>query len=75
MPVFEYRCLSCNTKYEIFHYTKEKEEDIICPKCKSNKYEKLLSTFSSNISSSNNTNEIPSACQSCCQGNSCGLNY
>jgi len=75
MPVYEYKCKSCNSKYEIFHFTKEITEDIICPKCKSNEYEKLFSTFSANVSPSNNiNNNYDSHCMGCHNASTCGIN-
>lgn len=36
MPVYDYRCTSCNSTYDIFHKGKELTNDIVCPKCGSN---------------------------------------
>ena len=75
MPVYEYKCKSCSSKYEVFHFTKEIVEDIVCPKCKSNEYEKLFSTFSANVSpSSNITNNYESPCMGCRNASACGIN-
>ncbi len=76
MPVFEYKCKSCGNNYDIFHFTKEVTEDIICPKCQSKEYEKLLSAFSANVSgNSSNPRGDASPCATCCNGPSCGLNF
>ncbi|MCX8009523.1 MAG: zinc ribbon domain-containing protein [Ignavibacteria bacterium] len=66
MPIFEYRCEDCNSKYEILHFGKEKSEDVICPNCNSTKHKKLLSAFSPSVSSSNDF--TPS-----CSDGSCGI--
>ena len=52
MPIFEYRCSDCNTKFEVLHKSQEKEEDIICPKCNSNKSKKLMSSFAASMDGS-----------------------
>ncbi len=77
MPVFEYKCLSCGNKYDIFHFTKEINEDIICPKCQSKEHEKLLSAFSANMNGNHpaDHHDVPSPCASCCNAPSCGMNY
>jgi putative FmdB family regulatory protein len=72
MPVFEYKCTSCGNKYEIYHPVKENKEDIVCPECKSNKSEKLFSTFSASIG--NTSPAIPASCQHCCHNQDCGMN-
>lgn len=64
MPVHEYKCLKCDSKYEVFHKVKEDTGKIICPKCNSNEYKKLLSGFSASVSSGSSS----------CESGSCGIN-
>ena len=42
MPIYEYRCEGCGTKYEEFLSTSDKPAPP-CPKCGSDKVERLLS--------------------------------
>ena len=65
MPIFEYQCKDCNSKYEILHKNSEKTEDIVCPDCHSKKHIKLISNFSSIVSGSSDS----------CSDGSCGMNY
>lgn len=51
MPIFEYQCKSCNTKYEVLHKAAEKSEDVTCPECNSRESKKLLSSFSASMGS------------------------
>ncbi len=81
MPVFEYRCEDCNTKYEILHIGKEKSEDVFCPQCKSIKHKKLLSAFSPSIASGSTSAGDSCATGACdipsyggCSTGMCGLN-
>lgn len=67
MPIFEYQCKECNSKYEILHKSSEKMEDIECPECHSKKHIKLISTFSTTFSSSSDLGG--------CSDGSCGMNY
>ena len=64
MPIFEYKCTECNSNYDVFHKTKEKEEDIVCPSCSSKSHVKLMSAFSSVMSSGSSSG---------CEGGSCGM--
>lgn len=64
MPIFEYKCTECNSNYDVFHKTKEKEEDVICPSCSSKSHIKMMSTFSSVMSSGSSSG---------CEGGSCGM--
>ena len=79
MPIFEYQCKECKTKYEILHKSGEKEDDIYCPECKSKKHIKLISSFSANVSGGSDFGGCPDG--SCgmpygggCANGMCGLN-
>lgn len=81
MPIFEYKCNDCNTKFEVFHKVKENKDEIICPNCNSKNYIKLISTFSSFGSDSNSDFDSPCSSGTCgtqfnggCTGGVCGLN-
>jgi putative FmdB family regulatory protein len=78
MPVYEYRCKSCDEKYEVFHRGKEEQEKVICPSCNSKESKKLLSGFNASVNSSSDS---PCASGSCgipaagvCGSGMCGLN-
>jgi len=66
MPLFEYRCQDCNTKFEVLHKSSVNQEEVSCPECKSSNNKKLLSTFSASMGSSSASGD------SCATGN-CGL--
>lgn len=42
MPLYEYRCLKCQKRFEALVYGKEKPA---CPKCQGGQLEKLFSAF------------------------------
>lgn len=75
MPIYDYRCKDCNNHFDVFHKGKEMIEDILCPKCGSKNYTKLISAPS--ISFSNSSSEFNDSCScdsnDCCCG-SCGMN-
>ncbi len=70
MPIFEYQCLDCKNNFEILHLTKENKEEIICPKCNSQKYKKLIS---SSLVTTKNIDKTPknTTRTSCCGGGMC----
>lgn len=43
MPIFEYRCSKCETKFEKIVFGNS--NDVHCPNCKDEQVEKLFSTF------------------------------
>jgi putative FmdB family regulatory protein len=77
MPIFEYRCSKCNTKFEVLHKSTQASEEVTCPNCNSNNNKKLLSTFSPSMNgrTSYGTSEVPSCTNgSCgCSSGACGL--
>jgi len=80
MPLFEYKCMECGTKYEVLQKSSKSQEDIICPTCNSLRNKKLLSTFSASVSGSRSS-ESSCASGNCempysggCASGMCGLN-
>lgn len=82
MPVYEYKCSDCNSKFDVYHKTINHidDEDIVCPECNSINNKKLLSSFSPNMGSLNFSSpryeqvESSSSCSTCgCGTGSCGL--
>ena len=67
MPLYEYKCSECNTKFEVLHKSSINQDDINCPNCNSAANKKLFSSFSSLMSSPKD-----SFFESCSTGN-CGI--
>jgi putative FmdB family regulatory protein len=80
MPIFEYQCKNCNTKYEILHKSSANLEEVVCPECHSKDSKKLLSTFSASMGSSSNYSGESCSTGTCglpsggCANGMCGLN-
>jgi putative FmdB family regulatory protein len=78
MPVFEYKCTACNSKFEVLHKSSVNQEDVSCPDCDSKSTKKLFSSFSPSV----HTHESPCSQGNCnmpspgfgCPGGSCGMN-
>lgn len=67
MPIFEYRCQTCNEKFEVLHKSSTKIDDVTCPKCQSKENKKLLSSFAASVNSSSSYDG--------CSSGTCGNNY
>ena len=78
MPLFEYKCADCNSKFEILHKSSNNIENVECPECHSSKVNKLLSTFSAaGLSQSSGSYSSGDSCESgsCgCSSGYCGMN-
>ncbi|MCU7492151.1 MAG: FmdB family zinc ribbon protein [Bacteroidota bacterium] len=68
MPVFEYRCRECNTKFDVLHKSHNSQEEVVCPRCKSKDNKKLLSSFSASVSSGSHEHSFGG-----CEHGSCGM--
>ncbi len=52
MPLFDYRCLSCNNTFSELRRISEKDDKISCPQCKNESTKRLLTSFSVGSSTS-----------------------
>ena len=52
MPTYSYRCLSCNTEFELFFYIRDYIEKPLCVKCNSKNTERQLTKDASTLNSS-----------------------
>jgi putative FmdB family regulatory protein len=46
MPIYEFKCQSCNNVFEFLCFPSDGDGDILCPTCGGKDNEKLLSAFS-----------------------------
>jgi putative FmdB family regulatory protein len=81
MPIFEYKCQDCNTKFEVLHKSSTHLSDVFCPNCKSANSKKLFSKFNASMNESSDSSYNDScASGSCdlpsggCSTGMCGLN-
>lgn len=49
MPLYEYRCGSCDQHFEVFQSIHAVAEETACPQCHAKKATRLLSAFASKI--------------------------
>jgi len=76
MPVFDYQCKECGSRYDVYHKVREVAEDVVCPSCGSHSYTRLISApmiamAGSSVSASDSASNESSGA-GCC-GGACGL--
>jgi len=80
MPIFEYKCTDCDTKFEVLHKSSVNQSEVSCPKCNSTKNKKLFSSFSSAFNSHSDSASGECSTGQCqtsvgnCSSGLCGLN-
>ena len=74
MPIFEYACNSCQSKFEKLLQRSDQEVD--CPKCKSADLRKLFSSFSSPSAGADQSQDFcpPGGCGACPNPGFCSMN-
>ncbi len=65
MPIYEYTCSSCKTKFEKLVRSMA-DQSAQCPNCGSKKTQRELSVFA--VASEAPRSEMPAKCQSCSDG-------
>jgi len=45
MPIYEYECLKCGHKFELRRQMTDSDSNIICPKCGTEKPQRVISAF------------------------------
>jgi putative FmdB family regulatory protein len=66
MPIFEYSCNECSTRFDIFHKGAEDKDLVQCPECSSRSAVKQFSSFSASTGAASGA--APS-----CEGGSCDV--
>ncbi|MGC8972273.1 MAG: FmdB family zinc ribbon protein [bacterium] len=69
MPLYEYRCLDCNSRFEVL--SKELLEEVVCEKCGSKNTKRLISAFSFATTGDNGIKMSSSSSCSTCSSKSC----
>jgi putative FmdB family regulatory protein len=67
MPIFDYKCNECGFEFEVL--VRSSEQNINCEKCNSNQVEKMLSTFSVSVNSTQN--KVCDKSSNCCPMGGC----
>ena len=74
MPLYEYRCRTCGTGFEVLQRMGDGSEAIRCPECDAAPVERRFSTFAAGVGGKAGTSSEPVSCGSgsCCGGASFG---
>lgn len=70
MPIYEFRCLKCNECFELLVINKEETVETVCPACKSENFERIMSTTSYAIGNGSGAS-LPSGQTRTCSSGSC----
>jgi putative FmdB family regulatory protein len=65
MPIYEFRCSSCDKVFERLCFASDKEESMECPSCGKKGAERLLSSFCSRSSSASHGSTGNAGASSC----------
>lgn len=75
MPIFEYRCQDCGSRFEKLIRRDSDVASLTCPSCGENHLEKELSTFAAHANSASTPAPSPGPCGNMCPTpGRCGLN-
>jgi len=70
VPIYEYQCRSCESKFEKLLRSMGEDSPVKCPKCGSGKTQRQLSTFAVGAASAPSR---PAQCEGCPGGGSCPM--
>jgi putative FmdB family regulatory protein len=74
MPIYEYRCRSCEADFEELVRSAEAEKSVKCPECGGRKVDRRLSVFAARETAPCGQTSSASPCSRCGDGQgSCGL--
>jgi len=71
MPIFEYKCLKCESEFEKLVFGAASANEILCPDCQSDEVEQLFSCFNGVTRSGDGTTKSMSSGCSSCSASSC----
>jgi putative FmdB family regulatory protein len=72
MPIFEFKCLKCNEFFEVLVMNNQNDQmEMKCPKCRSEEFERVLSTTSHTIGSGGPQKQGVSVQNRNCSSGSC----
>ena len=73
MPLYEYACQSCNTKFDLLVRAADRDAKAKCPHCGSNKASRALSLVSVAADGKGAASDDTPACGRCNEVGGCGM--
>jgi putative FmdB family regulatory protein len=71
MPLYEFKCLKCQTYFEMLIMNKDEEVELKCPECKSENFERIISATNFAMGDNSDSSSKPSATTRTCSSGSC----
>ncbi len=71
MPIYEFRCLKCNEAFEILKMSTQDKVEMRCPHCKSENFERIMSTTSHTMGSGKGESRGPKTRSRECPSGTC----
>ena len=71
MPIYEFKCLKCDGCFELLVMNKDETVDLKCTHCKSEDFERIISTTSAGSGDASDTRSGISALDRSCSSGSC----
>lgn len=73
MPMYEYRCLDCESRFDRLRRMDQDDADVTCPACQSARIQRRLSLFATATRGSAALSEAPATSSGggCCGGGCC----
>ena len=75
MPIYEYRCEDCGSKFEKLVRRSQDVEELQCPSCGKSRLKQELSTFAAHANGASKQREAPPCARGGgCNPGMCGMN-
>jgi putative FmdB family regulatory protein len=71
MPIYEFRCLNCDSNFEFLVVNKNEKTAMKCPECSSVDFERILSSTNYSINNGSGTNQGSKSQTKTCSSGSC----
>ncbi len=71
MPIYEFKCLKCDEFFEWLSMKMDEKNEVKCPKCGSENFERILSSTNYSMDNHSSTGKGPSAQTRTCSGGTC----
>lgn len=71
MPIYEFKCLQCETFFEILVMNTNESVEMRCPKCKLQDFERVISTTNHTIKGEAGANQGATSQTRTCSSGSC----
>ena len=71
MPIYEFKCLKCQAYFEMLIMNNDEEIELKCPECKSEDFERIISSTNFATGDCSDASNKPSATTRTCSSGSC----